>query len=171
MRLASTNRFFATALNRPFATAFFSWPDRQVCHSLHSSADSSHLNELGDPDLLGIGVVAEHEMGGEVLLEDCQASGPSTFGRMKHARSWGVEEHCFIVVRYASYMSYRKFAGFIQPRLDWTSDRFPSAKGIDKSFANYSSVRSFMPIIVGSATLPRLRERLKRQYGQRRWST
>jgi hypothetical protein len=83
-----------------------------------SRADGSYLNELGDPDLLGIGVVAEHEMRGEVLLEDCQASGPSTFGRMKHARPWGFQGYCFIEVRYASYMSYRKSARFIQPRLD-----------------------------------------------------
>src|SRR5258708_27979124 len=102
--------------------------DRLVVMRFQGRADSSHLDELSNPDLLRIGVEAEHEMRGEVLFEDRQSFGPSTFGRMKDARSRGVEEHRVIKMGYAAYLSYRKFPCLIQPGLDRTGHRVPLPK-------------------------------------------
>jgi hypothetical protein len=57
-------------------------------------------------------------MRGKMLFENSQASNPSSFGRVKDARSRGVKQHSLIEMGDAPYMRYRKIARLIQPGLN-----------------------------------------------------
>jgi hypothetical protein len=90
---------------------------------------------------LRIGIEAEHEMRGKMLFENSQTSNPSSFGRVKDARSRGVKQHSLIEMGDAPYMRYWKFARLIQPGLDSSRHRaspqnqfgFQSTNKLDQS--------------------------------------